>query len=96
MENGLGPKGICDVGNESLWEVASHRDHLFKTASIPHSICRGVAVCLHGYQRNTTDVDIIISRSNVERVRELLTEALYAWMKRAKSFAVQAESQFSS
>ena len=79
-------KAYAMLGNESLWKVALHCDHLFENANVPHSICGGVAVCLHGYQRNTTDVDIIISRSDAERVRELLTEALYAWDETRKEF----------
>jgi UPF0042 nucleotide-binding protein len=40
-------------------------------AEIPHSVCGGVAVCLHGYQRNTTDVDLIIERerAKLEEIR---------------------------
>lgn len=45
------------LGNESLWEIALRCHHIFTQSSIPHSICDGVAVCLHGYQRSTTDVD---------------------------------------
>lgn len=36
------------LGNESLWEIALRCHHIFKQSSIPHSICGGVAVCLHG------------------------------------------------
>ena len=35
----------------------------------PHG---GVAVCLHGYQRNTVDVDMLIRREDREELREAL------------------------
>lgn len=80
-------KAYAMLGNESLWEVALHCDRVFKNANIPHSICGGVAVCLHGYQRNTTDIDIIISSSDSAKVRELLTASLYVWDEDRKEFS---------
>ena len=48
------------LGNESIWDVAARCHNLLSSADIPYSVCGGVAVCLHGYQRNTTDLDLII------------------------------------
>ena len=45
------------LGNENLWQAATYCHQVLADAEIPHSVCGGVAVCLHGYQRNTTDVD---------------------------------------
>jgi hypothetical protein len=39
---------------------------------IPHALCGGVAVCLHGYQRNTVDIDLIIRRSDAQQVKTVL------------------------
>lgn len=39
----------------------------------------GVAVCLHGYQRNTVDLDVLIRTDDSKRVRELLEKEKYAW-----------------
>jgi hypothetical protein len=55
-------------------------------ANIPHSICGGVAVCLHGYQRNTTDIDIIILDKDVPTIKDLLTAQSFHWDQEAREF----------
>lgn len=74
------------LGNESLWEVAARCHRIFTGAGIPHSICGGVAVCLHGYQRNTTDVDVIINSSDSSTVKELLLADEFQWDEERKEF----------
>jgi len=74
------------LGNESLWEIAVRCHELFQQAEIPYSICGGVAVCLHGYQRNTTDVDFIINAQDSEQVKELLIASGYEWDRKEKEF----------
>jgi hypothetical protein len=74
------------LGNESLWEVATICKELFQKAGIDHSICGGVAVCLHGYQRNTTDLDLIIDPADSLRVKELLQTAGFVWNEELKEF----------
>ena len=67
------------LGNESLWNVAVTCHGLFSAADIPYSICGGVAVCLHGYQRNTVDLDLVIRPEDTETVRGLLSDAGLVW-----------------
>lgn len=74
------------LGNESLWDVAVHCHSALHRSQIPHSICGGVAVCLHGYQRNTTDLDMIIEARDAARVSELLSSNGYEWDAQAKEF----------
>jgi hypothetical protein len=74
------------LGNGSLWEIALRCHRIFKQVSIPHSICGGVAVCLHGYQRNTTDVDLIINANDSARVKELLLAESFQWDDELKEF----------
>jgi hypothetical protein len=74
------------LGNESLWEVAAHCDKLLNHANIAHSICGGVAVCLHGYERNTTDIDLIIDKTDSSSVKQLLTADGFEWDEQAKEF----------
>lgn len=38
---------------ESLWATATRCHQALAARAIPHAIIGGVAVCLHGYQRNT-------------------------------------------
>ena len=55
---------------------------LGRNLSQPRSKTRvggGVAVCLHGYQRNTTDLDLVIRSEDRESVRRIMTEAGFAW-----------------
>jgi hypothetical protein len=79
-------KAYAMLGNESLWDIALRCHLIFKQASIPHSICGGVAVCLHGYQRNTTDVDLIINAIDSARVKELLLGESFEWDSELKEF----------
>lgn len=72
-------KAYIMLGKESLWHVATRCHELFDSAQIPYSIAGGVAVCLHGYQRNTTDIDLIIHANDSQRVRETLVHAGFEW-----------------
>ncbi|MCC7338070.1 MAG: hypothetical protein IT422_23515 [Pirellulaceae bacterium] len=67
------------LGNESLWEVAAHCHEVLSQANFAHSICGGAAVCLHGYHRNTTDVDLIIRPAVRNEVRDLLESVGCRW-----------------
>jgi hypothetical protein len=67
------------LGNESLWDVAARCHELLTDAGIAYSVCGGVAVCLHGYQRNTTDLDLVIRSEDSDSVRRILTEAGFVW-----------------
>lgn len=67
------------LGNESLWNVAVRCHALFSAAGISYSICGGVAVCLHGYQRNTVDLDLVIRPEDTAAVRAVLSDAGLVW-----------------
>jgi hypothetical protein len=47
---------------QSLWATALRCHQLLAAAGVPHAVVGGVAVCLHGYRRNTTDVDLLVPR----------------------------------
>lgn len=74
------------VENESLWEVASRCHQVLAAAEIPHAVMGGVAVCLHGYQRNTVDVDVLIRRVDSDPVRVVLEREGFAWNAKEKEF----------
>ena len=74
------------VGNENLWQVAMQCHRTMQMSNIPHSICGGVAVCLHGYQRNTADLDLIILRSDAEAVRSALQNIGLTWDNKQAEF----------
>ncbi len=67
------------LGNESLWDVAARCNKLLNRSGVAYAVCGGVAVCLHGYQRNTTDLDLVIRAADSDAVRQLLTDAGFIW-----------------
>ena len=67
------------LGKESLWDAARHAHELLAEAGLPHAIVGGVAVCLHGYQRNTVNVDLLVGRDEAPRVRAALEAAGWKW-----------------
>jgi hypothetical protein len=73
--------------NDSLWQAALRCHAVLARARIPHAILGGVAVCLHGYQRNTVDVDLLIRRADSSVVRESLERESFRWDENQKEFA---------
>lgn len=67
------------LGKENLWQTAADCHRVLLEARIPHSVCGGVAVCLHGYQRNTVDLDLIIRKADAQNVRTALEGAGLKW-----------------
>jgi hypothetical protein len=67
------------LGNETLWETVTRCHELLEAGKIPHAIVGGVAVCLHGYQRNTVDVDLLVRSSETAQIRALLERAGFVW-----------------
>ncbi len=65
--------------NESLWDVAMQCHALLKGAGIHHAIMGGVAVCLHGYQRNTVDLYLLVPPTETGAIRTLLEQAGFSW-----------------
>ena len=72
----------CDTGprdrffalleNETLWELAVRSHELLARDGIDHAIVGGVAVCLHGYQRNTVDLDLLVEPADAAALRSAL------------------------
>ena len=74
------------LGKGALWDAVSKSHEVLAQASIPHVIVDGVAVCLHGYQRNTADVDVLIRREDATDVKEQLTRAGFVWHAENREF----------
>lgn len=75
------------LGNSALWKVAVQSHEVLGQAGIAHTICDGVAVCLHGYQRNTTDIDLIVKAEDSDSIKELLGGLGYKWNDQEKEFS---------
>jgi len=65
--------------NESLWDAAQRCHEALAAAKIPHAVIGGVAVCLHGYQRNTVDVDWLVRKDDTPAIRQALSDAGFTW-----------------
>ena len=59
---------------------------LLDEAEIPHAVIGGVAVCLHGYQRNTVDLDLLIRADDVTSIRDILSKAGFVWDQQQAEF----------
>ncbi len=74
------------LGNESLWEAAQASHAVLGAAGLPHAVVGGVAVCLHGYQRNTVDVDLLVRSEDADAIRSALSTAGWRWDAEQKEF----------
>jgi hypothetical protein len=73
------------LGNETLWDTARRTHEVQAEAQIPAAIVGGVAVCLHGYRRNTVGLDLLI-RSEDSGAKASLLEAGLEWHATRKEF----------
>ena len=76
------------LGNETLWEAALASHRALTDASIPHAILGGVAVCLHGYQRNTVDIDLLVRPTDGDAIQHALTAAGWNWDAQQRQFTI--------
>src|SRR5438270_2095985 len=76
--------------NESLWDVTKLIHSLLAGQGIPHAIVGGVAVCLHGYRRNTVDLDLLVRREDQTKIRTALEAEGYTWSAERAEFRAPA------
>jgi hypothetical protein len=74
------------LANQTLWDAAVDCHDRLAAAGIPHAIVRGVAVCLHGYRRNTVDLDLLVRREDQPRIRAALEAGGYVWSAEQAEF----------
>src|SRR5215211_7452757 len=67
------------LGNETLWDAARLSHDLLQQANIAHAVVGGVAVCLHGYQRNTVDIDLLVRKDEAPKARTTLEAGGWNW-----------------
>ncbi|HET6881184.1 MAG TPA: hypothetical protein VFI31_13575 [Pirellulales bacterium] len=72
--------------NESLWELAQRVHALLSREGIEHAIVGGVAVCLHGYRRNTVDLDLLVAPGDATILHSALEADGIRWHAAAKEF----------
>ncbi len=74
------------LGNATLWDAAVLCHETLAELKIPHAIIGGVAVCLHGYRRNTVDVDLLVCRDDIEAIRAALEASGFRWSSKNHEF----------
>jgi len=74
------------LGNETLWQAAQQCHNALRQANIPHAVLGGVAVCLHGYQRNTVDLDLLVRRDDASSIRRTLEGSGFEWRPMSSEF----------
>jgi hypothetical protein len=74
------------LGNAVLWRAAQQCHKVLSGAHVPHALVGGVAVCLHGYQRNTTDLDVLIRKEDAQDVRLSFERDGYKWHAKDAQF----------
>jgi hypothetical protein len=72
--------------NESLWQTAERVHSALSSRQIPHAILGGVAVSLHGYRRNTVDVDVLVRRGDTDSIRVAMAEIGFQWDDHTREF----------
>jgi hypothetical protein len=72
--------------NETLWKVAERVHALLAGRNIDHAVVGGVAVCLHGYQRNTIDLDLLIRPGDSAALKIVLESEGFQWLAADKEF----------
>jgi hypothetical protein len=72
--------------NQTLWETAARVHDVLADRAIAHAIVGGVAVCLHGYRRNTVDLDVLVRPDDAPAIRAALEADGIAWSDADKEF----------
>jgi len=83
-------KTYAMLGSSELWDAARRTHEALEASGIPHAILGGVAVGLHGYRRNTIDVNLLLRRGDSDRIRESLSSRGFVWNADLKEFASPA------
>jgi hypothetical protein len=79
-------QALAMLGNAPLWEAAERVHQVLTQNGIDHAIVGGVAVCLHGYQRNTVDLDLLIRSEDAAAFRAALEADGFKWRAKEKEF----------
>jgi hypothetical protein len=70
--------------NHTLWAVAECVNRVLTASGIDYAVVGGVAVCLHGYRRNTVDLDLLIRPDSAAAVRAALEAEGFNWAPAGK------------
>ena len=69
----LGGKGLkSSVIHEDLVKAANELSQRLTSAGVPHLIAGGLAVNVHGYERTTRDIDLVVEKKSLPEIRRLI------------------------
>ena len=74
------------LGQTPLWDTALSCHAALDEMAIPHAVIGGVAVCLHGYQRSTVDLDLLVRPNDTVRIKAALESAGFRWNSEHSEF----------
>jgi hypothetical protein len=72
--------------NQSLWDVAGRVREFLGARGIDFAVAGGVAVCLHGYRRNTVDLDLLVRAGDVGALQAALEAEGFSWCPGDREF----------
>lgn len=73
----------------SLWRIVEQVHEILTDNSLCHVFAGDFAVCLHGYQRNTIDVDLLVRSNEAQTVREVLESSGWKWDTNQKQLVLR-------
>lgn len=83
----LTARQVFDVlENQTLWNLTQRVHELLAREGVEHAIVGGIAVCLHGYQRNTVDLDLLVEPADQAVLREALEANEIEWHAATREF----------
>ena len=71
---------------EALLQTARDCHELLAAANIAHVIIGGVAVRLHGYARESRDLDLLVRCDDKDRIQRTFQSAQYVWNKYRQAY----------
>lgn len=72
--------------NQSLWELAERVHRLLTDRGIDYAIVGGMAVCLHGYRRNTVGLDLLLRPEFSADARSQFEADRFVWSANDREF----------
>lgn len=74
------------LGQDALWQTAQRCHAILSEHELPYAVVGGMAVSLHGYRRNTIDLDLLVREADAGRVKAEFLAAGFRWSDEDRAF----------